>query len=74
VLAVLLACPEVWSPSTFAAAVKLQHFVSAEAGVQALIDVLKAGDTQALLQVLGPEAWTLVVSGDAVADWHAATT
>ena len=69
-LAVLLTCPGVWIPSTFAAAGELQHFTSAEAGVQALIDALKAGDSKALLQVLGPEARSLVVSGDPVVDRH----
>jgi hypothetical protein len=63
-LAVLLASPGAWNPSAIAAAVKQRHFASAEAGVQALIDALKAGHTKALLTVLGPGARPLVVSGD----------
>jgi hypothetical protein len=51
-----------------ATASKQQSFASPEAGVQALIEALSAGDTPALLQVLGPEARPLIETGDPVAD------
>jgi len=51
-----------------AATAKQKSFASPEAGVQALIDAVKAHDTKAILESLGPEARPLINSGDPVAD------
>jgi hypothetical protein len=69
-LAVGLVCTAAWSISVSAAGVGQKHFASAEEAVQALIAALKAGDTKAMLDVLGSEARPLIVSGDAVEDRH----
>jgi hypothetical protein len=67
-LVVGLALMTVWRPSALAAEVKQKRFASAEEGVQALITALKANDVNAMLAILGPEARSLIVSGDPVAD------
>jgi Protein of unknown function (DUF2950) len=69
-LAVGLVCTAAWSISVSAAGVEQKHFASAEEAVQALIAALKAGDTKVMLDVLGPEARPLIVSGGAVEDRH----
>jgi hypothetical protein len=50
------------------AAVSPRRFRTAGEAVQALVGALRAGDTTALLGILGSEGRTLVVSGDPVAD------
>ena len=45
-----------------------ERFDSPEAAFAALVAAVRAGDTAALLRVLGPEAKGLVSSGDPVAD------
>jgi hypothetical protein len=44
------------------------HFPSPEAAIAALVQAVRTGDTATMLSVLGPEARTLISSGDAVAD------
>ena len=51
-----------------ATASKQQSFASPETAAQALIEALRASDTKALLQILGPEAKPLIETGDPVAD------
>jgi Protein of unknown function (DUF2950) len=51
-----------------AAAVKQKIFSSAEEGVQALIEAIRKNDTKDTLTILGPEAKSLIESGDQVAD------
>lgn len=48
-----------------------QSFVSPDAAVEALVATMRAGNVNAELAVLGPNAKSLVISGDPVAD-HAA--
>jgi hypothetical protein len=55
-------------PVSGAAAVKQQTFSTPEEGVKALIDAAKKNDTKALLTILGPEAKSLIESGDQVSD------
>ena len=43
-------------------------FASKEAAVQALMQAIRGGDSDALLKILGPGAKSIVSSGDAVAD------
>jgi hypothetical protein len=50
------------------AALEPRRFRSPEAAVQALVAALRAGDTKALLGVLGSEGRGLIVSGDPVSD------
>jgi len=50
------------------AVVPPKSFASAEEATQALVAALRAGDTKALLGILGSESRALVSSGDAVAD------
>ena len=57
-----------WCLPAYAVEVRQALFPSAEDGVQALITALKAGDVEAVLEVLGPEARPLIVSGDPVTD------
>ena len=45
-----------------------QHFASPEAAIAALVAALKAGDQAATVRVLGPDAKSIVESGDPVAD------
>jgi hypothetical protein len=57
------------APSAFgAAAVKQKTFASAEEGVKALMEAAKKNDTNAMLAILGPEAKSLIESGDQVSD------
>ena len=51
-----------------AAAVKQKTFSSPEEGVKALIDAAKKNDTKGILEILGPEAKSIIESGDPVAD------
>jgi hypothetical protein len=50
------------------AAAKQKTYATAEEAVQALMTAARAGDSKALLAILGSEAKSLVSSGDAVAD------
>ncbi|MGH7354643.1 MAG: DUF2950 family protein, partial [Candidatus Rokuibacteriota bacterium] len=45
-----------------------ERFDSPEAAFGAFVAAIRAGDTPALLRILGPDAKSLVSSGDAVAD------
>ena len=56
------------APPAFGAAVKQKTFVSAEEGVKALMEAVKKSDTNATLAILGPEAKSLIQSGDQVSD------
>jgi hypothetical protein len=57
------------APSAFGAtAVKQKMFASAEEGVKALMEAVKKNDTNAVLAILGPEAKSLIESGDQVSD------
>ena len=56
------------APSAFGAAVKQKTFASAEEGVKALMEAAKKNDTKAMLAILGPEAKSLIESGDQVSD------
>jgi Protein of unknown function (DUF2950) len=51
-----------------AAATKQRTFSSPEEGVKALIDAAKKNDTKGILEILGPEAKSIIESGDPVAD------
>jgi hypothetical protein len=51
-----------------AAAVKQKTFSSAEEGARALVDAVKSNDAKAMLAILGPEAKSLIESGDQVSD------
>jgi hypothetical protein len=51
-----------------AAVVQPRRFPSPEGATQALVDALRAGDSKALLRILGSEGRTLVSSGDPVVD------
>ena len=53
------------------AVVPPKQFASAEEAVQAFVAALRAGDTKALVVILGSEGRGLVVSGDPVADRQA---
>jgi DUF2950 family protein len=48
-----------------------RSFASPEEATTALVNAIKAGDQKALLDILGPEARSLVYSGDKVADRNA---
>jgi len=48
--------------------VKQRTFSSPEEGVRALVDAAKSNDTKELLNILGPEAKSLIESGDPVSD------
>ena len=56
------------APPAFGAAVKQKTFASAEEGVKALMEAVKKNDTNAMLAILGPEAKSLIESGDQVSD------
>lgn len=45
-----------------------EAFASKEAAAQALMQAMRAGDSDALLKILGPGSKPIVISGDAVAD------
>ena len=64
VSALLLAAAAI--PATAATGPKI--FAAPEQAVQQLIVAVKAGDSKALLEILGPDAKALIASGDAVAD------
>lgn len=49
-------------------AVRQKSFPTPEEGVQALIEAAQRHDTTALLAILGPEAKSLIHTGDSVAD------
>ena len=66
VLAIVLALG--LAPSAFGAAVKQKTFSSPEEGVKALMEATKKNDTKAMLAILGPEAKSLIESGDQVSD------
>jgi hypothetical protein len=51
-----------------ATAVKQKTFASPEEGVEALMAAMKKNDTKAILAILGPEAKSLIESGDQVSD------
>jgi hypothetical protein len=51
-----------------AVAVKQKTFSSPEEGVKALMEATKKNDTKAMLAILGPEAKSLIESGDQVSD------
>jgi hypothetical protein len=51
-----------------ATAAKQQTFASPEEGVRALVDAAKSNDTKKILDVLGPDAKSLIDSGDPVSD------
>jgi hypothetical protein len=57
--------------ATKKAAVVQQRFPTAEAAATAFVDALRAGNTAALLAVLGPDGRALLASGDPVADREA---
>ncbi len=65
---IALAVGLLWASGLSAAAAPRTHFPSPEAAVAALVQAVRAGDTATMLGVLGPEAGTLISSGDAVAD------
>jgi hypothetical protein len=67
-LAMLAVCM-LAATSSLAAGAK--RFVSAEQAAQAFIAAARAGDSKALLAVLGPEAKEIVQSGDAAVDSQA---
>jgi hypothetical protein len=56
------------APPAFGAAVKQKTFGSAEEGVKALMEAVKKNDTNTMLAILGPEAKSLIESGDQVSD------
>ena len=57
------------APSAFGAdAVKQKTFSSPEEGVKALMEATKKNDTKAMLAILGPEAKSLIETGDQVSD------
>jgi hypothetical protein len=58
----------VGSHLALAAGAKQRRFASPEEAVKALVEAVKAGDTKAMMAVLGPEARPLISSGDQVAD------
>ena len=55
-------------PSAPGADVAQKTFPTAEAAAEALVAAARADDTTAMLQILGPDAKSLVISGDPVAD------
>jgi hypothetical protein len=66
VVAIAVAMP--LPPQTLAAAVKQEHFPTADAAAQALAAALKANNTKTILEILGATAKPLIDSGDPVAD------
>jgi hypothetical protein len=51
-----------------AAAVKAKTFASAQAAADALIDATEKFDEAALTEILGPDSWDIIHSGEPVAD------
>ena len=62
----MLLCAALLGSSTPAFA--QEQFATPEAAVDALVGAAKAGDTKAILAVLGPDGQAIVSSGDPVAD------
>ena len=56
------------TPAPKPAVVPAKRFASAEEAAQAFVAALRAGDTKAVIGVLGSESRTLISSGDAVSD------
>jgi hypothetical protein len=56
------------NPRSLGAASRPQQFTSPEEAVQMLVAALKAGDTKAMVGILGPQSKPLIDSGDPVAD------
>ncbi|HXJ79399.1 MAG TPA: DUF2950 domain-containing protein [Candidatus Methylomirabilis sp.] len=69
-LALTLAC--VAALPLAVVAVAQRSFATPDAAVTALMDAVKSGNQKALLDILGPDAKSLVFSGDPVADRNAA--
>jgi hypothetical protein len=67
VLVVCLLCLDAVGMA-IAAPTRQQSFPSPETGAQALIDAAKHNDTQAMLQIFGPEAQSFINTGDPVSD------
>src|SRR5262245_53858318 len=67
ILVVCLMCPGSVGIA-MAAPPRQKSFPSPEVGVQALIDAAKNNDTKAMLQIFGPEAQSLISTGDPVSD------
>lgn len=70
-LAAILVCALIYSGNHAAAATGAafgEGFASKEAAVQAFVQAIRAGNDAALLKILGPEAKSLISSGDPVAD------
>jgi len=65
---IALAVGLLWVSGASAAPATQTHFPSPEAAIAALVQAVRTGDTATMLSVLGPEARTLISSGDAVAD------
>ncbi len=65
---VVLIMGAVGAHEAVAAGAKQQRFASPEEAVKALVEAVKAGDTKAMMAILGPEARPLITSGDQVAD------
>ncbi len=63
-----IACALALATSSPAAQLEQKSHASAEDAAAALAAAAKAGDTAALIEILGPEAKSIVVSGDPVAD------
>ena len=56
------------TPYANAAVATQQHFASPEEAAQALVAAARTGEPKSLLPILGPEAKTIIDSGDPVAD------
>ncbi len=56
------------APAVRAADAAQKSFATPEEAVKALVEAVRAGDTKALMAILGPEARPLIFSGDKVAD------
>src|SRR6266545_1129735 len=67
VLMCLMSCSMAWA----AAPSKQKLFETPDEAVQSLIEVIRQGDTKAMVDVLGPTSGPLVSSGDAVEDQRA---
>ena len=64
----VLALMLLWPAASSGAPATPTRFPSPEAAITALVQAVRAGDTAALLRVLGPDAKALIASGDEVAD------
>jgi len=63
-----LAVALLWASGASAAPATQTRFPSPEAAIAALVQAVRAGDPATMLSVLGPDARTLISSGDAIAD------